>query len=300
MSEGSKDGIAAATLAVAAANALWGFNYIATKTALAQIDSFALLLLRFLFVTPLLYLVVRRRGGSLKALLHNWREALLPALGMVASQLFYLIGLNYTSPSHSALMYTLLPVFTAILALVLINDRISAIQTLGIAIAFVGAFILAAEDGLTFESRYLLGDLITLLAVVGWALFTVLSKPLTARIGSINTLMLMFAVGVVLVVPLTIVSAVGQDWAAVSPLAWGGAAYLILCGTLSAYLLYQYSLKRLSAAIVAAFAYSQPVLAALFSVLLGIEVLSIKFYIAAALIIAGLAIAHRKPPRVAL
>ena len=300
MSEGSRDGLAAATAAVAAANALWGFNYISTKTALAEIDSFALLLLRFLLVTPLLWLVVRRRGGSLRALLRHGGSAVLPALGMVSSQLFYLIGLNYTSPSHSALMYTLLPIFTAILAAALIDDRIGWVQAAGIGVAFVGAFILAAEDGLSFESRYLLGDLITLLAVVGWALFTVLSKPLTARIGSLNTLMLTFAVGIVGVVPLTAISAANQDWAAVGPLAWGGAAYLILGGTLTAYLLYQYSLKRLSAAVVAAFAYSQPVLAALFSVLLGVEVLSGQFYIAAALIIGGLVIARRSPPRVAL
>jgi drug/metabolite transporter (DMT)-like permease len=291
MSESTKSELLGATVAVAAANVFWGFNYVGTKYALGQIDPFALLLLRILFVIPLLIPFLKRRGDSLVGVLRHWRPALVPALGFLASQFLYLYGLTFTTPSHSALMYTLLPIFTVILAVFLINEKITRLQVVGIAIAFIGAFILISEDGLTFDSRYLFGDLMTLMGVLGWAVYTVLSKPLVSRIGSIRTLSLMFIIGLPLSIPLTAIPSLRQPWGDVTPLAWAGAAYLVFFGTFAAYVCYQSSLKHLSAGIVAAFTYSQPMLAALSSVLLLGEILTIYFYISAVLIFFGLIIA---------
>jgi drug/metabolite transporter (DMT)-like permease len=288
MSADDRSSLAAATAAVGAANLFWGFNYVATKFALNEIDPFALHLVRVSAVALLMWFVLRRRGMGLREVLRHWRPALIPAAGLLISQISYLYGLHFTSPTHSALLYTLLPIFTAIMAYSLISERLRPAQVWGIAIAFVGAFILAGEDGLTLDSRYLLGDLITLVAVVGWAVYTVLSKPLATRIGSIPTLVLMLVMGWPLSLALMAGPAAGQAWGAVSPLAWSGAAFLILLGTFGAYICYQFSLKHLQSSVVAAFSYSQPVLTALFSVALLGEVLTVYFYTAAVLIFAGL------------
>ena len=288
--EGSK--LAAATAAVAAANVFWGFNYVATKFALFEIDAFALHIVRVTAVLLLMLLVLRHRGRRFVDVMKHWRAGIIPAAGILVSQLCYLYGLQFTSPAHSALMYTLLPIFAAVMAFFLISERLRPAQVVGIGIAFVGAFVLAGEDGLTFESRYLLGDLITLTAVVGWALYTVLSKPLATRIGAIPTLVLMLALGWPVSLALTAGPAAGQAWGEVSLTAWAGAAFLILLGTFGAYVFYQFSLKHLQSSIVAAFAYSQPVLAAICSVIFLGEVLSAFFYASFVLIFMGLMIAR--------
>ncbi|HUX08247.1 MAG TPA: DMT family transporter [Acidobacteriota bacterium] len=294
MREGSTRDLAAATAAVAAANVFWGFNYVATKFALFEIDAFALHLVRVtaVLLLMLMLLVLRRRGRRFTDVLKHWRAAIIPAAGLLASQVCYLYGLQFTSPAHSALMYTLLPIFTALMAFFLISERLRPAQVVGIGIAFVGAVVLAGEDGLTLESRYLLGDMITFVAVIGWALYTVLSKPLATRIGAIPTLVLMLAMGWPVSLALTLGPTAAQPWAEVSLTAWAGAAFLILLGTFGAYVFYQFSLKHLQSSIVAAFAYSQPVLAAIFSVILLGEVLSAFFYASFALIFAGLMIAR--------
>jgi drug/metabolite transporter (DMT)-like permease len=292
MSAENRSHLAAATAAVATANFFWGYNYIATKYALKEIDPFALHLLRVTTVALLLLLLLRHQGLRLGNVLKHWRPALVPAFGMLLSQLFWLYGLHFTSASHSSLMYTLMPIFTSIIAFSLIGERLRLEQILGITLAFVGAFILAGEDGLTFESHYLLGDLITLAAVVGWAIYTVLSKPLATRLGAVPTLVLMLLLGWPVSLLLTAGPAAAQPWGTVSPTAWAGAAFLLLLGTFGAYILFQFSLKHLQSSVVAAFSYSQPVLVAIFSVLLLGEVLSVYFYVSAALIFAGLLIAR--------
>jgi len=192
------------------------------------------------------------------------------------------------------MMYSLVPIFTAILAFLLIAERISLPRVIGIGIAFAGALILASEDGLSFESRFLLGDLFVLGAAVCWSLYIVLSKPLVERVGAIGTLTLVITLGIPLALPLTILPAIAQPWREVTPLGYASIAYIVLGGTFAGLLCYQFALKKLPASMVALFSYTIPVIVAVFSVVLLGETLSPVFFAAAALIFAGLLIAHVK------
>ena len=97
-----------------------------------------------------------------------------------------------------------------------------------------------------------------------------------------------------LALPLTIVPAIAQPWHRVSPLAFASVAYIVLGGTLAAYLCYQFALKKLPASFVAMSAYATPPLVAVFSVLLLGENLSLVFFGSAVLIFAGLLIARAR------
>jgi len=295
MGERSGDGIAVGTAAIAAACLFWAFNYIPTKVAVGEIDPLALLLVRLVFTVPLCLLVLLVRRESPRSLLPYWRQGLpLALLAVTGDMLLFQFALKYTTPAHAALVYVLIPIFVAIMAFLLIGERIGLSRIAGIGIAFVGAVILVSEDGITFESRYLLGDLLMLGAAFCWALYVVLSKPLVERIGATRTITLVLALGLPLALPLTIVPAIAQPWHRVSPLAFASVAYIVLGGTLAGYICYQFALKKLPASFVAMSAYAMPVLVAVFSVLLLRETLSLAFFGSAALIFAGLLIARAR------
>ena len=283
----------AGVVAVSAACLIWGFNYVPTKIAIDEIDPLAILLVRLVFSTLLYLGLLFISRQSLRSILVHWRLGLLLALlNVTGDQLLFLVGLKFTTASHAAMMYALVPIFTAILASVLINEKANLLRIAGIGIAFVGAMILATEDGITFESQYLVGDLCILGAALCWSLYIVLSKPLVMRIGTVQTLSLVFVIGIPLALPLTIISTITQPWHSVTPLAYASVASIILGATFAGMLCYQFALKKLPASVVALFSYTIPVIVAVFSVFLLGETLSPIFYAASSLIFIGLLVAR--------
>ena len=64
-------------------------------------------------------------GVKLDPLKKYWKKFLLLAIfGVIASQMGFVVGLTLTTPSHGALIYTLLPIFTAIFSLLLYRQKI--------------------------------------------------------------------------------------------------------------------------------------------------------------------------------
>lgn len=287
-------------VAVGGAVLLWSYNYLPAKVAVSEIDPSALLLARLLLVAPLYLLTLRLRGGGLAELLPHWRRGLLlAALAIGGDMALYLYGLKFTTPSHAALMYVLVPLMVLVLARLMLAEPMGLRKVAGITLAMAGALLLATEDGISFESRYLLGDLLVLGAAACWSLYVVLSKPLAERIGSLRTLTLVILLGIPLVAPAAIAPALRQPWGEVSAAALLSVVYVAVGGTFAAYICYQTALRKLPASVVAPFAYTVPVITALLSVLLMGEVLTVMFFVSAALIFAGLALVRlegKRPP----
>jgi len=289
------DGRTKGLLAISTAVFIWGFNFIGSKVLLMEANPFAVMFVRQLASAILFFIVWKILGHSvMEDVREHWRSVLpLSLLGIVGNQVFYVWGISLTTPAHSALMYTLLPISTALFARWLIVERIVTMRWLGILIGFVGAALLATEEGINFAGDLLRGDLITFLGVIVFALFMVLGKPVLMRLGALRVLVVAYALALPVVLPLTAWPALQQDWIGLSLEAWGGLIFLIFFATVIAYLLHQYALKQLSASLLSAFAYTQPVLAAMFSVLLLKEQLSVQFFISFGLIAMGLFITER-------
>ena len=83
-------------------------------------------------------------------------------------------------------------------------------------------------------------------------------------------------------------------WANVTLAAWGGLAFMVVLGTVVAYLFYAFALTELSASRVAAFAYLQPVVAALLAAWLLGEKITPNVVAGGALILVGVYLAERE------
>ena len=284
------------TLAISAAALLWGFTYVSTKIALEDFDTFALMLFRHLSAGTIILTVLKLKGINLRKEIKEHWKALIPLslLGIVIKQIFYLWGISNTTPSHSALMYTLVPVFTAVIAWKLIDEKLNLVRWSGIILAFVGAVLLATDGKFDLRGEYLFGDGITMVSVIASGFFAVMAKPVIQRIGVTRTLGLIYLFSLPIVPLFCFHGALGQDWFAISLKSWSAAGYLIIAGTVISYFLHQYSLKHLPASVVSSFAYSQPVLAAIFSFLVLHESFSPYFFISSALIFAGLLLTRKR------
>lgn len=185
------------------------------------------------------------------------------ALAGVLGISIYHVALNYgevtVESAAAALLISAVPVFTALLSIPVLGERLSAWGWAGVSLAFSGAAIVALGEGggVHFDP----GAALILLAALSAAGYMVVSKRSLGRYGAVEFTafavwagtvpLLVFAPGLVRTLP---VAPLGPTLAVV---------FLgIFPGALS-YLLWSYALARMPASVTASFLYAQPLNAAI-------------------------------------
>jgi drug/metabolite transporter (DMT)-like permease len=245
-----------------------GGTHIVAKAVVADIDAATLTFLRTIIASIGLYLIARLRNGPLNIDRRDWPQiAFLGFVGVALNQFLYLYGMKFSTAANGALLYAATPVFVLVFARMVTKERITPKKAFGILLAFVGIAIVIFERGVDFSSGYAFGNLMILIAVIGWTLFTVMGKKMLVKYGSLTTTTGMMICGAVMIAPFGIVSAAGVHFGEISGLDWGGVLYLSLGTSILGYLLWYHALSRIEASKVAVFTNIQPVFATILSLI---------------------------------
>ncbi|HEV8375053.1 MAG TPA: DMT family transporter [Candidatus Polarisedimenticolia bacterium] len=286
-------GLALALLAAFGAMFFWGLNYSFAKMTVEELDPLAVALVRVVVATPLLFLALARSGRAGFSLADLRRTLPLGLSGVLANQVFFITGIQRTTPAHSSLVVALLPIVVLLLAHLKLGERFTPMKLGGMSVALAGIVLISLRDGWSFSRETLLGDLLTFCGVCSFAYYTVAGKGVIPGMGVLRTTALSFLTGGLAMLPLALPSALKQDWGAISPRAWLGLAYVVLVGTFLCYLLYYWALSRVESGKVAAFMYLQPVVAGITSYLLLGETLRGHFLLGGMAVLAGVFLAER-------
>ena len=159
---------------------LWGLSFIWTKNINAEMPTIAYLALRYLIATvSVLPLLLARRVRS--AFSPAFFRASLVLGGLLfASMMLQTYGLNLTSVTNSAFITSTSVVIVPIFERVLFKKKLSPALWAGVFIAFAGIAVLAG--GLSATPN--LGDALTLLCAVGYALHMVLAAKYGEQLPS--------------------------------------------------------------------------------------------------------------------
>src|SRR5579862_9194799 len=154
----------------------WAINYPAGKIALQHMDPISLASLRIELAAMIMLAVhfLRRKRVSFDRR-DVWMFAWLAFLGVVINQGFYTAGLKYTTSERSVLIIALGPIMILLFARALKLEAFTAAKIVGMAFAFVGVLLLETERSGVGQSA-MIGDAITLISVVGFAIYSVLGK----------------------------------------------------------------------------------------------------------------------------
>ncbi len=285
---------------------MWTANFLAAKIALRTLDPVTLGPLR-VELAALIMLVIyagtaRRRAGepSARSAFDRgdlWRFFWLGVFGVAGNQLLFLIGLHYTTVGHSSLIIATGPITILLLARMQRLELLTVNKLLGMVLSFSGVALLALEKGISLQAGTLRGDLITFAGSFSFACYTVLSKRIAPKYDTISMNAYLYSSGAIIVMPLAIWRAQRLDWAAVSWQGWLGLLYLALFGSVCAYLIYYWALRRLAASRLAAFTYFQPVLATMLGVWMLGEEMTHNLLGGGALVLVGVYLAERMPRR---
>jgi len=245
-----------------------GGTHIVAKAVVGDIDAGTLTFLRTVIAATGLWGILRIRSGDLNIDRADWKKmALLGLLGVALNQFLYLYGMRSSTAANGALLYAATPVFVLVLSRFFHEERMSRRKTVGILLAFVGISIVIFERGIDFSSGYAFGNLLILVAVIAWALFTVLGKDMILKYGALKTTSAMMICGAVMFSPIGIVSSVNFPFSHLSAMDWGGVLYLAIGTSILGYLLWYHALSRIEASKVAVFANAQPVVATVLSLI---------------------------------
>src|SRR5689334_16766982 len=248
---------------------VWAANNLVVKGALAELEPLAYVAGRFAIVVLLLFgwMAVRRRFAA--PALADWPRFLFAGLfGFAVYNALFTVGLERTTVSSVALLVSLGPIFTMLLAAALRMDRVRLGQWGGVALATAGValFVLAkSRDGGPYDAT---GDLLSLLAAFLFAAYSLATRPLVARYGAAPATAWSALIGLACILPVAWPSVLRQDWADLSLRSWGSLVYASAISMLAGYTLWTWAIEQRGAARTAPYLFLIPiatgVLAALF------------------------------------
>ncbi|MCX6133619.1 MAG: EamA family transporter [Ignavibacteriales bacterium] len=245
-----------------------GGTHIVAKAVVGEIDAATLTFMRTMIAAAGLWIIVRIRSGPLRIERGDWKQmAFLGFVGVALNQFLYLYGMKFSTAANGALLYAATPVFVLLFSLYTHREKTSPRKTLGILLAFVGISIVIFERGIDFSSGYAFGNLMILIAVLAWTLFTVMGKNMIVKYGALRTTSAMMICGAVMFAPIGLVSTLRFPFGELNELHWGGVLYLAIGTSIIGYLLWYHALSRIEASKVAVFTNAQPVFATILSLI---------------------------------
>ncbi len=201
-----------------------------------------------------------------------WTFAYLGFFGVSLNQFFFSLGLRYTNVTHSSIIVGMGPINTLILAILFRIEQATIRKALGMLVALTGVIILATGSGVSRHSPTLLGDVLTLIGSLGFAMYVVLGKRVAGKYNPLTMTTWNFIFGGLILLPIAIHSAMAlgplPNWRAIPGQAWACIAFTGLFSSTLAYLFYFWLLGFLEASQLAAFSYLLPVSASALGILL--------------------------------
>jgi drug/metabolite transporter (DMT)-like permease len=273
---------------------LWSGNYVAGKIALRTLDPITLTCLRLqLAAFIMLAIYFSRRERQPLKLADAWPFLYLGFLGVVVNQGLFTVGLNFTTSDHSAVIIAIGPIIILLLARALKLEALTTAKITGMAISFVGVYLLETEHGSPAHSPLLVGDLITFGGVIGFSAYAVLGKRVAAQYDAIAMNTFNCVAAALLLLPITIRQVIHLDWHAVAPNGWLGMIYMAAGSSVGAYTIFYWVLRYMTASRVGAVSYFQPIVVILLSVAFLGERPSRMLLEGTALVLVGVFLAER-------
>lgn len=274
---------------------IWGTTFISTKVLLTGFQPVEILFFRFLLGLLALYAAHphRLRGTTLR------QELTLAAAGLCGVCLYYLlenIALTYTLASNVGVIISVAPFFTALLS------RFSAKGEAPLGVRFVLGFV-AAMAGIcliSFGGKALelnpLGDLLSLLAAVVWACYSVLTRRISAfGYDTVLTTRRIFGYGLVFMLPALFLSdfRLGLERLA-QPLYLANLLFLGLGASALCFVTWNFAVKQLGAVKTSLYIYLVPVITVTASAVLLREAVTPLAALGILLTLAGLFLSQSK------
>ena len=274
----------------------WAGNIVLGKGVANLIPPVALAFWRWavavLILLPLTWPYVRRDWPVARA---GWKIiCVLAFFGVTTFNTLLYLSVHTTTAINVALIQTTMPAAIIIISLVIYGERISRLQTLGVALCMAGAGVVVLKGSLRalVDMSLVQGDLVMLVAVVLYALYSAL-LPKRPTIHPFSFLTYTFGVGSLGLLPVYIWEILTIGSFPVTPKTLGSIAYVAVFPSILAYFCWNRGVAVIGANRTGLFINLIPIFAATLAIVFLGETLMMYHLVGMGLILIGFTLFNR-------
>lgn len=243
-----------AYLALIATTFAWASSLILAKIVFTEnVGPIVFVVLRYTLACPFLLVMIlyQRRRNTVEDVRKHWKIIALAGIsGPFISQVMQYIGLGLTTASDALLLLNLSPIFTLILAAVILKEAITVEKLTGLILATIGATLIVmntSPDITTFDLFRVIGDLIVIASTFFFAINSIAGKIAIKSVDAVSTTFY----STLFAIPFILISGVFIEDMTIllrmSVLSWVIVLWVAIVNTALAFILYYESMKYIEA-----------------------------------------------------
>ncbi|MDO7786579.1 DMT family transporter [Desulforamulus aquiferis] len=258
------------------ANMFWAGNYIIGQYVVAEMSplqmTFSRWLIALLFLYPIATWIER---PSWKKVWRQWKVLLVMSLlGVMGYNLLLYKALQFTTPLNAALVNAINPAVIVLFAAVFLKEKISSINGLGLIISLLGVILVLTNGQLQqiFSVHYNFGDLLMLLAILVWTIYSILGRKIR-DIPPISATAVSVSLGLLTLFPFVLFSDLNFHLSKEATL---GILYIGIFPSVGSFIFWNISIRQIGASRAGIYLNLITVFTAIFSLLLGKPISSVQ------------------------
>ena len=243
---------------------LWGTTWIASKEGVRHMPALQLAGIRQ-FIAGLIYVAFFLIKGASLPKGKEWIPVLvLSFLNFIMSNGLSTWGVKYISAGLGSIMGAIFPLWLVVIGLFASREKLPQKAIIGLLLGFSGVCIIFyehLEDFFIPDFRF--GIILSLIATWTWAFATLYTKQQAASFNPYFSLGLQMLISGITLISFTSVTGNAVSISQIPWESWTAIAYLIIFGSLLAFIAYLYALQNLPTEQASIYAYINPIVAVL-------------------------------------
>lgn len=185
-------------------NLMWALQFTAIKLVQDQVGQyFTVWMPMLLSVLMLFFFVVKDYKANNRSIKDILVFLPLAALGAFPSQVLMTIGTRMSLASNAAIIVLILPILTAVLAYLILKEKMTRTLWISFSIAMIGVILVSLNDlkSIDFGTEYAIGNLIIFLALLANAYYNVGCKRVAHKFTGMEMVFYTYIFIVILLTP---------------------------------------------------------------------------------------------------
>ena len=281
-------------LITAAVVTIWGVTFVSTKVLLQHgLGPMDIMFYRFVIAYCCILAISHKRLWA-----DNWKdEFMLMLSGLTGGTLYFIAennALGISQASNVALLVCTTPIFTALLAHWVFKDPLRKNMLIGSLIALLGVGLVVFSGSVILQINPL-GDFLSIMAALMWAIYCLILKPLGNRYSTAFITRKVFIYSILSVMVYFLFDPLNMDMEILThPIVIMNLLFLGIVASMLCFIAWNAAVKVLGPSRTANYIYVQPMSTLVLSSIILSEVITLTSLIGAACIIGGVYLAEKE------
>ena len=274
---------------------IWGLTFIATKVLIGYgLTPQEIFFYRFLIAYAGIWIISPKRLFA-----NRWKDEFwLMAGGIFGGSLYFFTentALGITQASNVSFLICTAPLLTTILSLLFYKSEKATKGLIGGSLLALAGVGLVVFNGSVILKISPVGDLLTLLAALSWACYSLIIRKMTGRYPTVFITRKIFFYGVLTILPAFLLHPLQPDLdILLQPIVLSNLLFLAVLASLICYVLWNVVLKQLGTVRASNYIYLNPLVTMVASMMILQEQITLFALIGAGCIVCGVYLAERK------